>query len=84
MSTHTSRIGLSLFAVYLVLYSGFVLLAAFSPETMEVTPLAGVNLAIWFGFGLILTAILLALVYGWARRAIADRTTDPSDGGGKS
>jgi uncharacterized membrane protein (DUF485 family) len=51
---------------------------------MEVTPLAGVNLAIWFGFGLILTAILLALVYGWARRAIADRTTDPSDGGGKS
>lgn len=83
MSTHTSRIGLSLFAVYLVLYSGFVLLAAFSPETMEVTPLAGVNLAIWFGFGLILTAILLALVYGWARRAIADRTADPSDGGGK-
>ena len=81
ISTRTTRIGLSLFAVYLVLYSGFVLLAAFSPETMEATPLAGVNLAIWYGFGLIVAAILLALVYGWACRAIADRTTEPSGGG---
>jgi uncharacterized membrane protein (DUF485 family) len=66
ISTRTSRIGLSLFAVYSLLYGGFVLLAAFSPETMEATPLAGVNLAIWYGFGLILAAIVLALVYGWA------------------
>ncbi len=68
VSTRNSRIGLMLFAIYLVLYGGFVLLAAFSPQTMEVTPLAGVNLAIWYGFGLILAAILLALVYGWACR----------------
>jgi uncharacterized membrane protein (DUF485 family) len=66
ISTRTTRIGLGLFGVYLVLYGGFVLLAAFSPETMEATPLAGVNLAIWYGFGLIVAAILLALVYGWA------------------
>jgi uncharacterized membrane protein (DUF485 family) len=67
--TRTSRIGLSLFAVYLVLYGGFVLLAAFSPQTMERTPLAGVNLAIWYGFGLIGAAIVLAVVYGWACRS---------------
>jgi uncharacterized membrane protein (DUF485 family) len=54
-----------LFGVYLAFYSGFVGLAAFSPETMETTPLAGVNLAIWYGFGLIVAAIVLALVYGW-------------------
>ena len=52
MTKQTNRLGLSLFAVYLVLYGGFVLLAAFSPEWMERTPLAGVNLAIWYGFGL--------------------------------
>jgi uncharacterized membrane protein (DUF485 family) len=69
ISTRTSRIGLVLFGVYLVLYGGFVLLAAFSPETMETTPLAGVNLAIWYGFGLIVAAIVLALVYGWACRS---------------
>ena len=67
-----------------MLYGGFVLLAAFSPQTMEATPLAGVNLAIWYGFGLIGAAILLALVYGWACRAISDRSTDAADGGGKA
>jgi uncharacterized membrane protein (DUF485 family) len=60
-----ARLGLWLFAIYLALYAGFVLLAAFSPETMERTPLAGVNLAIWYGFGLIAAALLLALLYGW-------------------
>jgi uncharacterized membrane protein (DUF485 family) len=69
MTHRTSRIGLSLFAVYLVLYGGFVLLAAFSPESMEATPLAGVNFAIWYGFGLIITALVLALIYGWASRS---------------
>jgi uncharacterized membrane protein (DUF485 family) len=74
MTGHASRIGLSLFAVYLVFYSGFVLLAAFSPQSMEITPLAGVNLAIWYGFGLIVVALVLALVYGWASRARNQRT----------
>lgn len=69
MNNRVSRIGLLLFAIYLVLYGGFVLLAAFSPQTMEITPLAGVNLAIWYGFGLIAAAFLLALVYGWASRS---------------
>jgi uncharacterized membrane protein (DUF485 family) len=68
MTNRANRIGLALFAVYLVLYGGFVLLAAFSPETMEATPLAGVNVAIWYGFGLIVAALVLALIYGWARR----------------
>ncbi len=82
ISTRITRIGLSLFAVYLAVYGGFVLLAAFSPETMEVTPLAGVNLAIWYGFGLIVAAILLALVYGWACRKDAQPTSDATDGDG--
>jgi uncharacterized membrane protein (DUF485 family) len=59
---------LFLFGVYLALYTGFVLLAAFAPQAMEATPLAGVNVAIWYGFGLIAAALVLALVYGWARR----------------
>ena len=32
---------------------------------MEVLPFAGVNLAILYGFGLIIAAVLLALIYGW-------------------
>ncbi len=68
MQARNARIGLILFAVYLLLYGGFVMLNAFSPQTMEVTPIAGVNLAILYGFTLIVAALLLALVYGWLCR----------------
>jgi len=72
MQTRNTRLGLALFAVYLVFYGGFVLLAAFSPDSLAVLPLAGVNLAIWYGFGLIVVAFVLALVYGWACRHVDD------------
>jgi putative solute:sodium symporter small subunit len=80
--TRNTRIGFALFAVYSLSYGSFVLLAAFSPEMMEAMPLAGVNLAIWYGFGLIVAAILLALVYGWACRSAARSTPDAIDSHG--
>jgi len=64
MASRNARLGLKLFAIYLVLYGGFVCLNAFSAETMESTPFAGVNVAILYGFGLILSAIVLSLIYG--------------------
>ncbi len=64
MESKNARLGLQLFCVYLVLYGGFVLLNAFAPQTMEITPLAGINLAILYGFGLIVAALALALIYG--------------------
>ena len=69
MQTYNARVGLVLFVIYLILYGGFVFLNAFAAETMEATPLAGVNLAILYGFGLILAALVLALFYGWICRA---------------
>lgn len=63
-----SRLGLILFAIYLVLYGGFVLLNAFAPQQMERPVLAGVNLAIVYGFVLIAVAFVLALLYGWLCR----------------
>lgn len=65
MSTRNARIGLRLFLVYLFFYSVFVVLNAFSPETMRATPIAGINLAVLSGFALILAAFLMALLYGW-------------------
>ena len=65
-STRKTRFSFVLFVLYLLLYGGFVFLAAFAPDAMEMTPLAGVNLAIWYGFGLIFAAVLVALIYGWA------------------
>ena len=67
-ATRRTLYGRVLFTFYLVLYGGFVLLNAFSPETMEQTPVAGVNLAILYGLGLIAVAFVLALVYDWLCR----------------
>ncbi|MEQ9412051.1 MAG: DUF485 domain-containing protein [Fuerstiella sp.] len=64
MESKNARLGLQLFGVYLLLYGGFVLINTFAPETMEATPIAGINLAILYGFGLIVAALVLALIYG--------------------
>ena len=63
-----ARLGLRLFTIYTLLYAGFVLINTFQPDWMEVTPLAGVNLAVLLGFALIIAAFVLALLYGWLCR----------------
>jgi uncharacterized membrane protein (DUF485 family) len=57
------RAGLVLFLVYLVLYAGFVGLAAFAPATMASRPFGGVNLAVWYGMVLIVSPLALAAIY---------------------
>jgi uncharacterized membrane protein (DUF485 family) len=59
-----ARLGLWLFAIYLTLYLVFVFLSAFAAPLMERPVLAGLNLAIVYGFGLILSALVMALIYG--------------------
>ena len=76
-AAQSARLGLRLFLVYLALYGAFVLVNAFAPELMEATPVAGLNLAVLSGMGLILAAFVLAGLYGWLRR---DR---PNDGVGR-
>jgi uncharacterized membrane protein (DUF485 family) len=71
-----ARYGLALFVCYVVVYGGFVLLNAFAPSAMERTPLAGVNLAVLLGLGLIAAAFGLALVYEWLCRGLAARSHD--------
>jgi uncharacterized membrane protein (DUF485 family) len=63
ISARNSRYGLILFSIYLVLYGGFMGLAAFEPQLMAKAPFGGVNLAILYGFGLIVAALFLALIY---------------------
>ena len=65
-----------LFCVYLLLYGGFVFLNAFAPSTMETLPFAGVNLAILYGFGLIIAALILALIYGHICRSTDDANSE--------
>ena len=62
-----SRLGLTLFGLYVLLYGGFITLVLWRPDLMAERPLGGVNLAIACGLGLIAAAVLLSVAYMAAR-----------------
>jgi len=64
MAQHNARIGLILFCVYAAFYAAFMLINALAADWMDVRPVAGVNLAVLSGGGLIVLAGVLAAVYG--------------------
>src|SRR3954470_24630589 len=76
-----ARVGLWLFAVYVVLYGGFMVLSAFYPQRMAQPAVAGVNLAVTYGFVLILGAFVLALLYMFLVRGRASDDVDRSGEG---
>ncbi|MCL4385906.1 MAG: DUF485 domain-containing protein [Actinobacteria bacterium] len=63
-----SKIGIWMFLVYLVVYAVFIIINVVNPEIMGID-IGKLNLAIVFGFGLILLALIMALIYnalcGW-------------------
>jgi uncharacterized membrane protein (DUF485 family) len=61
--SYNARLGLILFAIYCVIYAIFVGLCTFSLEFMSRPFIGGVNLAIWYGFGLIGAAFVMAAIY---------------------
>jgi uncharacterized membrane protein (DUF485 family) len=67
-SRRRARLGLVLFALYCLLYAGFMGLTALAPHLMRTTPLWCLNLAVTYGFGLIGAALGLAALYGWLCR----------------
>jgi uncharacterized membrane protein (DUF485 family) len=60
---YKQKTGLRLFFIYSVIYAVFVLLNTAFPHMMESVVIFGLNLAIVYGFGLIIIAVLLGLVY---------------------
>jgi uncharacterized membrane protein (DUF485 family) len=62
--SYNARLGLWLCTLYGLFYAGFVLVNAFASDWVKWRPLAGINLALWWGFSLIGLACLLAVIYG--------------------
>ena len=79
VSAANARAGLVLFFIYLAAYAGFMGLAAFAPQVMGVPVLAGVNLAITYGMGLIVGALVVAAIYMW----LCGRNLRLADGEGR-
>jgi len=68
IAARNARYGMVLFLLYLTVYSVYVGLNAFFPAVMQATPLLGLNVALLFGFGLIVGAMVLAVLYCWLCR----------------
>ena len=64
-SSYKSRLGVRMFLVYAVVYAGFVLINVLWPKVMGIIIIRGLNLAVVYGFGLIVFAMVLALIYNW-------------------
>jgi uncharacterized membrane protein (DUF485 family) len=77
-SARNARIGRKLFIAYLALYVGYVWLVAFRPDLMAKLPWGGVNTAVLYGFGLIVAALVTALVYGLVCRTSSNTTEGQS------
>jgi uncharacterized membrane protein (DUF485 family) len=75
-SSRNSRYGMTLFGVYLILYGGFMYLTAFKLQAMSKPVIAGVNLALVYGIGLIVAAMLLAAIYMYLCRNAADEAAE--------
>ena len=58
-----TRLGVVLFFFYALIYAGFVGINLVDAKLMEVIVLWGMNLAVVYGFSLIILALIMALVY---------------------
>ncbi|HBG24542.1 MAG: hypothetical protein A2X17_08250 [Bacteroidetes bacterium GWF2_41_61] len=58
-----TRLGVILFLFYTLVYGGFVLIGLVNPELMGLHVIGAQNLAIVYGFGLIVLAIIMGFIY---------------------
>ena len=59
-----AKIGLWMFLIYTIVYAGFILIAALVPDVMG-TNIGKINLAVFYGLGLIVFAVILAFIYNF-------------------
>ncbi len=62
-SAKKTKLGVILFIFYTIVYSGFVIIGVVNPQLMGLHVLSNQNLAIVYGFGLILLAIVMGFIY---------------------
>lgn len=60
---YKTKVGLILFFVYCLIYSGFVCINTLNPSLMGIKVIFGLNLACVYGFGLIVLAIIMGTIY---------------------
>ena len=68
-----ARLGVVMFAIYMVVYIGFVLIGTMFPKALGVKFLGGQNLAFLYGMGLIVLAAVMGLIYNFFCTRLEDK-----------
>ena len=80
---YKTRLGVQMFIFYALIYAGFVIINITNPVLMEKTIIFGLNLAVVYGFGLIILSLVMALIYNAlcikAEKAANNETTAGED-----
>jgi uncharacterized membrane protein (DUF485 family) len=64
-SEYKAKVGIYFFIIYSIVYSVFVIINVISPLSMAMIVFAGLNLAVVYGIGLIILAIIMGLIYNY-------------------
>jgi uncharacterized membrane protein (DUF485 family) len=64
-AAYKAKLGVILFIFYTLVYSGFVVIGLTKPELMGLELIGGQNIAIVYGFGLIVLAIVMGFIYNY-------------------
>lgn len=60
-----ANLGIVFFFIYLLFYGGFVAIGVLDYEMLQKEIFAGLNLALVYGLGLIIFAVLLGILYNY-------------------
>ncbi|MEO5649579.1 MAG: DUF485 domain-containing protein [Ginsengibacter sp.] len=64
-SERKASLGVKFFFIYLLFYVGFVAIGVLNYELLAVEVFKGINLAVFYGIGLIVFAVLLGILYNF-------------------
>ena len=64
-SEKKARLGVWFFFIYLFFYAGFVAIGVMNYELLAQEVIGGLSLAIFYGIGLIVFAVLLGILYNY-------------------
>ncbi len=78
-----SKVGLILFGVYSVIYAGFVIVNTWWPKAMETKVILGLNLAVFYGFSLIILAVIMGIIYNHFCTKMENKLNEDEEGGEK-
>lgn len=82
-SESKAKLGVIMVIIYTVIYAGFVFINVMMPKLMKID-IGSLNLAIVYGFGLIVLAIIQAVIYNHICTRLeekAERENDKLSGG---